>query len=115
MAYAIVNGILAGGDIVSALRETSMTSIIRSSLASLALLSFHFLPYDAAQAENCVIKAGSATGFTRGMAEYESLLIIRQVTGNWPFETDRIGKPAYTCKQDGALWSCRAVAKVCKS
>ena len=60
-------------------------------------------------------KAGSATGITRGFAEYEALLIIRQVTGNWPIETDRIGRPTYTCKQDGVMWTCRAVAKVCKT
>lgn len=63
----------------------------------------------------CVTKYGSATGITRGFAEYEALLIIRQVTGNWPFETDRITKPVYACKQDGAFWNCRATAKVCKS
>jgi hypothetical protein len=68
-----------------------------------------------ALAEKCVVKGGSATGVTRGFAEYESLLIIRQVTGNWPFETDRIGKPTYSCKQDGVMWTCRATAKVCKA
>ena len=65
--------------------------------------------------EKCVTKAGSATGITRGFAEYEALLIIRQATGNWPIETDRIEAPAYTCKQDGFMWTCRAVAKVCKT
>ena len=68
-----------------------------------------------ALAEQCAVKGGSATGVTRGFAEYESLLIIRQVTGNWPFETDRIGKPTYSCKQDGVMWTCRATAKVCKA
>lgn len=62
----------------------------------------------------CVTKAGSATGLTRDFAEYESELIIRQVTGNWPIQTGKISKPAYTCKQDGAMWTCKAVAKVCK-
>lgn len=66
-------------------------------------------------AEKCQTKSGSATGITRGFAEYEALLIIRQVTGNWPIETDRIRAPAYTCKQDGVMWTCRAVAKVCKT
>lgn len=64
---------------------------------------------------SCVTKAGSATGITRGFAEYEAFLIIRQVTGNWPFQQDRLSEPVYTCKQDGVLWSCRAVAQVCKS
>lgn len=67
-----------------------------------------------ALAESCVTKHGSATGITRGFAEYEAFLIIRQVTGNWPFETDRFSKPVYKCKSDGALWTCQATAKVCK-
>lgn len=67
-----------------------------------------------ALAETCVTKAGSATGITRDFAEYEAFLIIRQVTGNWPIQSDKIGPPAYTCKEGGALWTCRAVAKVCK-
>lgn len=71
-------------------------------------------PSFAPAAERCVTKAGSATGITRGFAEYESELIIRQVTGNWPIQSDRIGKPKYTCNQNGAMWTCRAVARVCK-
>jgi len=71
-------------------------------------------PATPGHAESCVTKHGSATGITRDFAEYESLLIIRQVTGNWPFETDRISKPVYKCKSDGALWTCHATAKVCK-
>lgn len=63
---------------------------------------------------NCVIKAGEASGLTRGFAEYESLLIIEQVTGNWPVKTDRIGKPIYRCKQNAAGWTCVARAEVCK-
>ncbi|MGE0023233.1 MAG: hypothetical protein AB7S70_06330 [Hyphomicrobium sp.] len=67
-----------------------------------------------ARAESCVTKHGSATGVTRDFAEYEAFLIIRQVTGNWPFEQDRISKPVYKCKGDGALWTCSATATVCK-
>ena len=67
------------------------------------------------KAESCVTKAGSATGITREFAEYESELIIRQVTGNWPIQSDRISKPAYTCKESSGMWTCSAVAKVCKS
>ena len=62
----------------------------------------------------CISKAGEATGITRGFAEYEALLIIRQVTGNWPIETDRIVDPVYTCKQGTVLWTCSARAQVCK-
>jgi hypothetical protein len=73
------------------------------------------LPASALEAPSCAIKSGSATGITRGFAEYEAFLIIRQVTGNWPFEQDRFSKPVYKCAHDGALWTCRATAKVCKS
>ena len=62
----------------------------------------------------CVHKAGEATGITRSFAEYEALLIIRQVTGNWPVESDRIGPVSYDCRQLAAGWTCRARAKVCK-
>lgn len=75
-----------------------------------AVLTFAPAPADAA----CVTKYGSATGITRDFAEYEAFLIIRQVTGNWPFQTDKISKPVYKCSSDGALWTCRASAKVCK-
>jgi|APFEC2959095171_1045051.scaffolds.fasta_scaffold25742_1 hypothetical protein len=69
----------------------------------------------AAEPGSCVTKHGSATGITRGFAEYEAFLIIRQVTGNWPFEQDRISKPVYKCKTEGVLWTCSATATVCKS
>jgi hypothetical protein len=68
-----------------------------------------------AKQPNCVTKYGSATGITRDFAEYEAFLIIRQVTGNWPIEADTFSKPVYKCASDGALWTCRASAKVCKS
>lgn len=68
-----------------------------------------------AQAGGCVTKAGSATGITRGFAEYEAFLIIRQVTGNWPIQSDRISNPAYTCSQKNMMWTCFAKAKVCKN
>ncbi len=85
--------------------------------ALVALLSGAMLAGVVAEAAagGCVTKAGTATGLTRDFAEYESELIIRQVTGNWPIQTDSISKPSYTCKQDGAMWTCKAVAKVCKS
>lgn len=79
------------------------------ALASLALATAS--PAGAA----CVTKAGSATGITRGFAEYEAFLIIRQVTGNWPFQQDRISEPVYACAQDGIMWTCKATAEVCKS
>jgi hypothetical protein len=91
----------------------STTSARRVSLIAMAAVAAA-VPA-AAEAAQCVTKAGSATGITRDFAEYESFLIIRQVTGNWPFEQDRISKPTYRCKQDGAFWTCRAVATVCKS
>jgi len=78
------------------------------------LLAGLMLPTPTAEGETCVTKHGSATGITRGFAEYEAFLIIRQVTGNWPFQQDRISKPAYKCRTDGALWTCGATAEVCK-
>jgi hypothetical protein len=80
--------------------------------ATLALMAA--VPAGPASAESCVTKHGSATGITKDFAEYEAFLIIRQVTGNWPIETDRFSKPVYKCKNDGALWTCSATAKVCK-
>lgn len=82
--------------------------------AGLALASAIMLSASPADAESCVTKHGSATGITKDFAEYEAFLIIRQVTGNWPFETDRFSKPVYKCKSDGAMWTCTATAKVCK-
>lgn len=67
----------------------------------------------------CVEKSGSATGLTRDFAHYESLLIIRQVTGNWPLETDHIVETKSSCKPDdgsnGVMWTCVTRAKVCKT
>lgn len=63
----------------------------------------------------CVERAGQAVGITRAFAEYEAFLIIRQMSGNWPIQTDRISRPTYACKPDGALWSCTARAKICRS
>ena len=90
--------------------KTLITSIL-ALFASCGLLLASSLP---AAAETCVVKGGSATGITRDFAEYESALIIYRVTGNWPIQTDRISKPTYSCKSDGALWTCRATARVCK-
>ena len=90
-----------------------MTRLSQPYVAFIA--SFIALPAlgTAAVAETCVTKAGSATGITRGFTEYEAFLVIRQVTGNWPFQTDRIGAPTYKCSQDGVLWTCHAQAIVC--
>lgn len=92
-------------------RTTKVWIKIATCLALLAFAQAATAPSQAA----CVTKAGSATGITRGFAEYEAFLIIRQVTGNWPFQQDRISEPAYTCTQDGVMWNCKAVAEVCKS
>ena len=88
----------------------ALATAAAGAFAALTLMA----PAPAALAASCVTKHGSATGITRDFAEYESFLIIRQVTGNWPFEQDRISKPAYKCKSKGALWTCHATAKVCK-
>lgn len=95
-------------------REPSRRSTKVASTAAVSLLLL-VLPAAVAAAEHCVTKHGSATGITRAFAEYEAFLIIRQVTGNWPIETDRFSKPVYKCASDGALWTCKASAKVCRS
>jgi hypothetical protein len=91
-----------------------MRSISTIVLACLGVAGGLGLWADPIRAETCVVKAGSATGVTRDFAEYEAFLIIRQVTGNWPFQSDRISEPAYDCKQGTILWTCNAKAKVCK-
>ncbi|MDQ8700571.1 hypothetical protein [Hyphomicrobium sp. LHD-15] len=97
-----------------ALKVACRPKSIAPLAASLALVALGQSSL-ALAAPACVTKAGSATGITRGFAEYEAFLIIRQVTGNWPIEQDRFSKPVYKCAQDGVLWTCRATAKVCKS
>lgn len=95
------------------IRKSAPKVAYPAALAAAAALHL-LVPAPAAQAESCVVKHGAATGLTRDFAEYEAFLIIRQVTGNWPIETDRFSKPVYKCAHDGALWTCRATAKVCR-
>jgi hypothetical protein len=95
-------------------RNTLMRVAVPAVTSMAALAVAAAAPAEAAPGA-CVTKHGSATGITRDFAEYEAFLIIRQVTGNWPIETDTFSKPVYKCSNDGALWTCRASAKVCKS
>jgi hypothetical protein len=67
---------------------------------------------DAAGAK-CVKKAGEGWGITKEIAEFQSYEIIQQVTGNWPFESDKISKPVYKCKGTDGDWTCVARATVC--
>ncbi len=94
----------------------AMRSIARPAAVLAAAALTAGLPRASAApvATACVDKSGSATGITRDFAEYESLLIIRQVTGNWPIESDRIVGVKSVCKPDGAMWTCVTRAKVCK-
>ena len=85
------------------------------TLAAFAAVLALTLPASAdTERGKCVTKHGSATGLTRDFAEYEAFLIIRQVTGNWPFQQDRISEPTYKCKGEGVMWTCSATAKVCR-
>jgi hypothetical protein len=68
---------------------------------------------DAASKGKCVNKAGEGWGFSKEMAQFQSYEIIQQVTGNWPFQTDAISKPVYSCKGSGGGWTCIARATVC--
>lgn len=70
---------------------------------------------DAEAKQNCVRKAGEGWGITKGIAEFQAYEIIQQVTGNWPFQTDKISKPVYSCKGGDGSWTCIARATVCKS
>jgi hypothetical protein len=67
-----------------------------------------------ANAGPCETRAGQAWGFSKEFAQYESFLIIRQVTGNWPFQSDQISEPKYRCKEEQGGWSCLATAQVCR-
>jgi hypothetical protein len=98
---------------MSALRETPMTRLSQPYVTFIASVLALPVLGTVAAAETCLTKAGSATGITRGLTEYEAFLVIRQVTGNWPFQTDRIGAPTYKCSQDGVLWTCHAQTIVC--
>lgn len=62
----------------------------------------------------CVKKAGEGWGWTKEMAQFQSFEIIQQVTGNWPFQSDDISKPVYSCKGADGSWTCVARATVCK-
>jgi hypothetical protein len=73
------------------------------------------LPNAAMAKASCVKKAGEGWGITRGIAEFQALEIIQQVTGNWPFQSDRISKPIYSCKGGDGSWTCIARATVCKT
>ena len=84
-------------------------------LASVLCVSALGLAAGGAEAKpNCVKKAGEGWGITRGIAEFQSYEIIQQVTGNWPFQTDAISKPVYSCKGGDGSWTCIARATVCK-
>lgn len=70
---------------------------------------------NAAEAKSsCVKKAGEGWGITQGIAEFQALEIIQQVTGNWPIQSDAISKPVYSCKGGDGSWTCVARATVCK-
>jgi hypothetical protein len=72
------------------------------------------LTMGAAEAKDkCVKKAGEGWGITKEIAEFQSFEIIQQVTGNWPFQTDKISKPVYKCKGGDGSWTCVARATVC--
>lgn len=90
------------------MRITCMATVLWAAGLALALAG-------AAEAKSsCVKKAGEGWGFTRSMAEFQSFEIIEQVTGNWPFRSDQISKPVYSCKGSDGSWTCIARATVCK-
>jgi len=83
--------------------------------AALCVACLAFVPVGSADAKSaCVKKAGEGWGVTKSMAQFQSYEIIQQVTGNWPFQTDEISKPVYSCKGGDGSWTCIARATVCK-
>lgn len=90
-----------------------LRTLTLAALLSAAALAF--APATAEAKENCVRKAGEGWGITKGIAEFQAYEIIQQVTGNWPFQTDKISKPVYSCKGGDGSWTCIARATVCKT
>ena len=83
--------------------------------AALCAAGLAFGLVNAAEAKSvCVKKAGEGWGVTKGIAEFQAFEIIQQVTGNWPFQSDEISKPVYSCKGGDGSWTCVARATVCK-
>ena len=87
--------------------------IVHFSVA-LCAAALAFAPVGAQAKSACVKKAGEGWGITQGIAKFQAYEIIQQVTGNWPFETDQISKPVYSCKGYDGSWTCVARATVCK-
>jgi hypothetical protein len=88
--------------------------MLRSVLMAAALCAAGLMASTGAEAKpTCVKKAGEGWGITREIAEFQSFEIIQQVTGNWPFQTDQISKPVYSCKGGDGSWTCIARATVC--
>jgi hypothetical protein len=87
--------------------------MLRSVLLAAAVCASGVMLSVGAADAKCVKKAGEGWGITKEIAEFQSYEIIQQVTGNWPIETDKISKPAYSCKGDIGNWTCVARATVC--
>ncbi len=92
-------------------------------IAVLLAAACAFTAFDSADAKsprkayaraNCVKKAGKGWGWSKEMAQFQSLEIIQQVTGNWPIQTDYISNPVYKCNGGNGSWTCIARATVCK-
>ena len=89
------------------MRITTMTAALCAAGLALGLAN-------TAYAKSCVKKAGEGWGITKSIAEFQAFEIIQQVTGNWPFQSDEISKPVYSCKGGDGSWTCVARATVCK-
>ncbi len=85
------------------------STFVAAALAGLALGSLE------ASAAGCITKAGEGWGGDLGMAKFQSYEIIQQVTGNWPFESDKITVKSQKCRPDQGGYTCVTVASVCKS
>jgi hypothetical protein len=90
------------------MRITFMTAVLCASGLALGLANV------AEAKSSCVKKAGEGWGITKSIAQFQAFEIIQQVTGNWPFQSDEISKPVYSCKGGDGSWTCVARATVCQ-
>lgn len=79
------------------------------------VIALFILAATPALAGNCIVKAGEGWGGDLGMAKFQSYEIIQQVTGNWPFESDKITIKSQKCRPDQGGYTCVTVASVCKA
>lgn len=82
-----------------------------AALAAALALTLPVATADAAGA--CKKYGGQGYGWTLGMAKFQAYEYIQQVSGNWPFQTEKINVISEKCKPDGNGYTCVTWANVC--